>query len=166
MRESKCVIAGYNRDRDSIFGKSLKRLETYSLSSCFLQKDFHYAGTYVLARLAGFTQEQAGKIATCALYVDDATFDGVIINPESKEEYYCIRSAHCNENLAMDVETFKDQKYNQQVWASFHFLPGNGELTLEEGTTLRLADKLVCKPNSYIARDMVRHSIIEMMKTR
>lgn len=72
---------------------------------------------------------------------------------------YCIRSAHCNEDLAMDVETFEDRKYNQQVWASFHFLPGNGGLTLEEGTTLSLADKLVCKPNSYIAEELVDEAI-------
>jgi hypothetical protein len=43
-----------------------------------VQIDFHHATTYVLARLAGFTHEQADVIAHSAEYVDDATNDGLV----------------------------------------------------------------------------------------
>lgn len=124
-----------------------------------MQKDFHYAGTYVLARLAGFDSNKALKIATCAQYVDDAIFDGKVTSLETGEAYYCIRSAHCNEDLVMDVETIEDQTYNHQVWSCFHFLPGNGGVSSDAGVGMELGEKLICKPNSYVAQEMVDECI-------
>jgi hypothetical protein len=124
-----------------------------------MQEDFHYAGTYVLARLAGFDGDKALKIATCAQYVDDAVFDGKVIDLETGEAYYCIRSAHCNEDLVMDVETIEDQKYNHQVWSCFHFLPGNGGQSSDALLEMDLGEKLICKPNSYVAQEMVNECI-------
>ncbi len=37
-----------------------------------MQIDFHHTVTYVIARLAGFSQTEAGVIAYSAQYVDDA----------------------------------------------------------------------------------------------
>ena len=43
-----------------------------------MQKDFHHAVTYTVARLATFGHREAETIAYCAQYVDDATNNGTV----------------------------------------------------------------------------------------
>lgn len=123
-----------------------------------MQIDFHHGVTYVLARLAGFDPESATTIATSAQYVDDALYDGCITFPDGPD-YYCIRSAHNDKNLKLDVITATNPKYNEEIWAAFHFLPGNGGVSLEEANSIDPSAKLVCKPNSPLAQDMVQECI-------
>lgn len=119
-----------------------------------MQIDFHLGVTYVVARLAGVDHEKASIVATCAQYVDDATNDG-LIKFQNRAMYHRIQSAH----KMLDYKNF-DELANHQVWAPFHFLPGNEGLPIEQGNTLDFTRKIICRPNSYVAQDMVKECII------
>lgn len=107
--------------------------------------DFHYGVTYAVCRLAGLDKQQALVVAHSCQYVDDATTKG-LLTFEGGETFERFASAHAmlDYNNAINDE-------NRVVWVPFHFLPGG------EGQTLE--DKAVCKPDSPIARDMVRRAI-------
>jgi hypothetical protein len=47
----------------------------------------------------------------------------------------------------------------------FHFLPGNGGLLAGEKPTGTFIEKLICKPDSYTARDMLRSMMGDKDKT-
>ncbi|PLX70706.1 MAG: hypothetical protein C0602_04150 [Denitrovibrio sp.] len=123
-----------------------------------MQIDFHHTVTYVLARLAGFNHEDAHIISYSAQYVDDAT-NGGTIRFENDATYTRIASAHHIYKLTKfnDVE-------NHHVWVPFHFLPGNGEKP--DGTNIKgnFIHKLVCKPNSTIAKDMLSYCLADRNK--
>lgn len=126
-----------------------------------MQIDGHYAGTYVAARVAGFSHDEADKIAYAAQYVDDATNDGVIIFRDSEYMYCRIASAH----KALDYQNLLEPS-NHLVWLPFHFLPGNGSLPETKNPTDGEAEKLICRPDSYVARDMLRASLADKGKPR
>ncbi len=114
-----------------------------------MQIDFHHGVTYVLARLAGFSREEADVIAYSAQYVDDAV-DAGGIEFDNGAMYARICSAH----KMLDYRNF-EALADHLVWMPFHFLPGNGGLPAgcdPEGSFVR---KLQCVPNSPVARDMV-----------
>lgn len=115
-----------------------------------MQIDFHYGTTYVLARLAGFPQGEAEIIAYSAQYVDDATNAGLVRFAESEYMYSRIASAH-----SMIDRTNLIEVDNHLAWLPFHFLPGNGGCPAGGGPEDELS-KLQCKPDSHIARDMLR----------
>lgn len=114
-----------------------------------MQIDFHHATTYVTARIAGFTHAEADIIAYAAQYVDDATCDGTICF-DNKALYQRASSAH----KSIDPKNL-DALDNQKVWLPFHFLPGNGSATPADSTAGKFIHKLVCLPNSPVARDML-----------
>lgn len=118
-----------------------------------MQIDFHHAATYVIARLAGFGHREAETVAYCAQYVDDATNTGTIYFG-SGAMYTRICSAH----KMVDPRNFEKQA-NHHVWIPFHFLPGNGRKRAGENPQGSFIEKIICKPNSYIAQDMVRACI-------
>ena len=117
-----------------------------------MQIDFHHGVTYVVARLAGFTDDEAGTIAYAAQYVDDATNSGVITF-DNGAMYERISSAH----KMLDYRNFEELA-NHRVWIPFHFLPGNGGKPAGEDPDGTFIDKLRCVPDSPVARDMVRAS--------
>jgi hypothetical protein len=123
-----------------------------------MQIDFHHGVTYILARLAGFDSESANTIAISSQYVDDAMYDGKISFPDGPD-YYCIRSAHNDKNLKLDIITTTNEEYNEEIWVAFHFLPGNSGLSLSEANDIDPLAKLVCTPNSPVAQDMVQECI-------
>ncbi|WP_367850410.1 DUF6765 family protein, partial [Vibrio parahaemolyticus] len=45
---------------------------------------------------------------------------------------------------------------NHQVWIPFHFLPGNLSFSSNVKPDGRFIYRLVCKPDSAVARDMLR----------
>lgn len=81
-----------------------------------MQKDFHYYCIAVLADLAGYTQEQARKIAYASAFVDDQNrtnqFNGKNFKP--------IVTAH--KGLEM-VQYKLSKKDNINILLPFHFLP-------------------------------------------
>lgn len=123
-----------------------------------MQIDFHHAVTYVAARLAGFPHEDADIIAYAAQYVDDATCDGVI-RFDNKAIYQRTSSAH----KAIDPKNF-DALYNQMVWLPFHFLPGNDGANPGDSPEGKFIHKLICLPDSHVAKDMVKAAILDQDK--
>ncbi len=115
--------------------------------------DFHHATTYVLARLAGFEHPEANIIAYSAQYVDDATNSGVIRFTDGSM-YEHTSSAH----KTLDYKNF-DELANHQAWIPFHFLPGNNGLSPGENPQDSFMDKIICKPDSPVAKDMINTCI-------
>jgi hypothetical protein len=107
--------------------------------------DFHYGVIYITSRLAGLDPTQAKTVAHACQYVDDSTVPG-ILEFAGGETYERFASAHklFDYKNALNID-------NRLVWAPFHFLPGGQGVSLEE--------KIVCQPDSKIAREMVRRAI-------
>jgi hypothetical protein len=120
-----------------------------------MQIDFHHGVTYVVARLAGFPHREATIIAHCAQYVDDAT-NGGLIRFDNSFSFNRISSAH----KLLDYRNFQELA-NHRVWIPFHFLPGNGGLPRGKDPGGSWVDKLICRPNSFVAQDMVRDCIAD-----
>ena len=123
-----------------------------------MQIDFHHATTYVIARLAGFSHTRASKIAYAAQYVDDATNEGVI-RFDNGAMYSRISSAH----RMLDYRNSNALK-NRRVWLPFHFLPGNGGLPAGKEPRGRFYKRLVCRPNSFVARGMLKACMADKNK--
>ncbi len=116
-----------------------------------MQIDGHHTATYVAARLAGFTHDEAAKVGYAAQYVDDATNSGVIRFEGSPYMYARIASAHKMIDYSNLIEV-----ENHLAWLPFHFLPGNGQLPDGQEPEGGEVAKLICKPDSHVARDMLR----------
>jgi hypothetical protein len=118
-----------------------------------MQIDFHHGVTYICARLAGFEHQAASTIAYCAQYVDDATNAG-LIRFDNGALFSRLSSAH----KMLDYRNFRALA-NYRVWIPFHFLPGNGGLPANQEPNGSFIEKLICRPNSYVAQDMVKECI-------
>ena len=123
-----------------------------------MEIDFHHAATYVAARIAGFSHENADIIAYSAQYVDDATSSGAICF-DNKAMYSRISSAH----KSLDLDNMNNAE-NHVVWLPFHFLPGNGRLGVGRDPTGDFINKIVCGPDSPIAQEMVAAAIRDQGK--
>ncbi len=124
-----------------------------------MQIDFHHTVTYVCARMAGFEHKDADIIAYSAQYVDDATNSGTV-QFDTGAMYYRISSAH----TTFDIKNHMNKLENHQVWVPFHFLPGNLGETSNYKHTGKFHKKLICKPDSPIARDMLDMTINDAHK--
>ncbi|MEK2690661.1 DUF6765 family protein [Bdellovibrio sp. GT3] len=120
-----------------------------------MQIDFHLGVTYVLARMSGFSPYEANTIASSSQYVDDAVNSGTIFF-ENRSVYEFRASAH----KMLDYRNFKELA-NHHVWIPFHFIPGNE--VRDQGID-SLAQKLVCRPNSKIAQDVVHSCVTNFNK--
>jgi hypothetical protein len=118
-----------------------------------MQIDFHHGVTYCVARLAGFKPESASIIAHSAQYVDDATSSG-LIKFDNDALFQRISSAH----KKLDYRNFEELA-NHRVWIPFHFLPGNQGSPASQAPTQDFTQRLICYPDSYVARDMVADCI-------
>ena len=87
-----------------------------------MQIDGHHTLTYVIARMVGWTHEEADIISYSAQYVDDATNSGIV-----EFDNGAISSAHTM--TAYDMKYYLDAHENHLVWVPFHFLPGNDGLS-------------------------------------
>lgn len=123
-----------------------------------MQIDFHHTVTYVAARMAGFTGNDAGIIAYAAQYVDDATSEGTI-SFNNKARFTRISTAHKMLNL-------KNINYTDglKVWQPFHFLAGNANKPWDKNPDGTFIDKLICHPNSPVALDMVDAALADRSK--
>ncbi|CAB3784619.1 DUF6765 family protein [Paraburkholderia fynbosensis] len=107
--------------------------------------DFHYGVVYIAARVGGMTAGDASTVAHACQYVDDATTRG-ILRFKGGETFERFATAH---KLFDYANTENDQ--NCLVWTPFHFLPAAEGETLEE--------KAICRPDSGVAREVVRRAI-------
>jgi len=107
--------------------------------------DFHYGVVYATSRLAGLSKSDSQIVAHSCQYVDDATTNGLLVF-SGGETFERFASAHemCDYKNALDAE-------NRVIWVPFHFLPAG------EGDSLE--DKAVCRPDSPIARAMVKKAL-------
>jgi hypothetical protein len=120
-----------------------------------MEIDFHFGVTYAVARLAGFGHEQSEIIATSSQYIDDTVHSGVV-QFKTGESFKRINTAH-------DFLDYKitDPVEERNIWVPFHFLPGN----LSEGKhKLDFYNRIVCRPNSEIAKEMCRSCITHQDK--
>ncbi len=128
-----------------------------------MQIDFHHGVTFIIARLAGFSADEADIIAHSAQYVDDATNKGEIWF-DNGMLYERIASAH----KMLDYSNM-EMLANHRVWLPFHFLPGNnGEARPDSPPALdaqAYAQRCVCRPNSAPARELMR-SVVERQARR
>ncbi|EOD4823847.1 DUF6765 family protein, partial [Vibrio parahaemolyticus] len=85
-----------------------------------------------------------------AQYVDEAT-NYHPIHFDNGAMYDRIVSAHKMLNYRNTQELA-----NHQVWIPFHFLPGNLSFSSNVKPDGRFIYRLVCKPDSAVARDMLR----------
>ena len=115
-----------------------------------MQIDFHLGATYVLARLSGFSPFEANTIASASQYVDDAIHSGTVFF-NNRSAYSFTASAH----RMLDYRNW-EQLSNHHVWIPFHFIPGNH---VQESTVDPLVQKLICRPNSPIAQEIVQSCI-------
>lgn len=123
-----------------------------------MQIDGHHALTYIAARFAGYAHHKASIVAYCAQYVDDATNSG-LIRFDNGAMYKRISSAH----KMLDHRNL-DALANHQVWLPFHFLPGNAGLPAGQNPKGSFVNKLVCKPDSPVARDMLKACVADHHK--
>lgn len=118
-----------------------------------MEIDFHHGVVYVLSRLAGFSKEEADIVASSSQFVDDAIW-GLPIFFKTGEIYKPMSSAH----KTLDYRNFVELA-NRLSWVSFHFLPGNCEVASGMENGFDFESRLVCKPNSFLAKDMVEECI-------
>jgi hypothetical protein len=103
----------------------------------------------VIARFAGLDHARASIVAHASQYVDDATNSGRI-EFDNGAMYDRISSAH----KMLDYRNL-EALATHMVWIPFHFLPGNGGLPPGQEPEGGFIEKLICKPDSFVARDMV-----------
>ncbi|MEW6563803.1 MAG: DUF6765 family protein [Pseudomonadota bacterium] len=123
-----------------------------------MQIDFHHAVTYVAARCAGFSHAEADVVAYAAQYVDDATSSGVVCF-DNRAMYSRISSAH----KMLDPLNLSDPE-NHLTWLPFHFLPGNGQVAAGSNPEGTFIEKIVCRPDSPIAQEMVALALTDSGK--
>ncbi|SDF95647.1 DUF6765 family protein [Paraburkholderia phenazinium] len=107
--------------------------------------DFHYGVIYAVARVGGLPPDAAQTVAHACQYVDDATTPG-ILRFAGGETFERFATAH----KLIDYSNTENDK-NSLVWTPFHFLPAG------EGQTLQ--EKAVCRPDSVVAREVMRRAI-------
>lgn len=108
--------------------------------------DFHYYGTYAMARAAGLAPEVCQTIATAAQFVDDNDEEREIDLKDVEGQINVFPTTHGIISMKNSRFAPFDQK---TVWVPFHFLPG------DEGK--KFSERLICRQDSKIAREMVRH---------
>ena len=120
-----------------------------------MQIDFHHAVTYVVARFATLSAAQAETVAHAAQYVDDSRESG-FVRFDNTMRYYRQASAH----PVTDPGNIDDD-VDAQSWLPFHFLPGNAGLPAGSAAPDPYIKRLVCLPDSAVARSMVEHALAD-----
>lgn len=107
--------------------------------------DFHYGVVYAMARLGGLLPADALTVAHACQYVDDSTTPG-LLDFEGGEMFERFPTAHS----LFDYHNAFNQG-NRLTWVPFHFLPAGIGESLEE--------RAICRPNSDVAKTVVRRAI-------
>lgn len=114
-----------------------------------MQIDMHFAGTWLMARFAEFSDQEARTIANSAQYIDDAAQTGFV---RFDNGALFRRTATVN---AMASPHNLNELDNHLAWLPFHFLPG------DDSNSVKYADRLICRPKSEVAKAMVNACIAE-----
>lgn len=115
-----------------------------------MQIDFHYYGTYVLARAAGLTPKASKTIAYSSQYVDDSVALEIDDHNDGSK-VIAVATAH----HPADMRNL-DRNHQRYIWVPFHFLPG--------GVGKTFTQQLVCRKNSIIAQEMTANALMQTNK--
>ena len=108
---------------------------------------------YTVARIAGFDHSAADIVAYSAQYVDDSSTSG-FLHFDNGMRYERNATAH----PMLDAENL-DNDDNSLSWLPYHFLPGNNLQESGADTGTDYISKLVCRPDSPVARAMIAAAI-------
>ncbi len=120
-----------------------------------MQKDFHHGTIYALARIAGFTPNEAAKAAYASQYVDDSVVKGVVEFDNGNLFKRGFTSHKATNPMNLDIGD------NLDVWLPFHFLPGNEKDAQDANDT---TCRLLTRPGSSIAEEMIDNAILQKSK--
>lgn len=123
-----------------------------------MQIDFHHTVTYVTARGAGFEHPEAEKIAYCAQYIDDAVETGTV-----RFQNQALYARQCSAHKMADYRNMESLA-NHRVWLPFHFLPGNDGKAAGDNPNQKFVEKVICRKDSPVARDMIAACIRDREK--
>ena len=126
-----------------------------------MQKDFHYDIIYALAKVAGYSDNEANIIAYASQYVDDNT-DREYSAFDSHGEFYVGFPKEIGKSgdlyfpiitQAVNVTAF-ELAIQRYVFSPFHFIPGDNNVTIN-GKTNPLCTTRGCKN----AKDLVQDAL-------
>lgn len=117
-----------------------------------MNSDFHYYATFCASLMAGYTKEEAEKIAYSANFVDYCTV--TILNkcgaPKSAA------TTQSDLELAEFTTDILGLQEITRIWASFHFLPGDLYAPIKRGCrNYKNKFRLICKPNGALVLDTI-----------
>lgn len=117
-----------------------------------MNADFHYYATYCASLIAGFSNEEAERIAYSANFVDCCTATilkkcGISISAATTQSQL---------ELADFTTDILGLQEITRIWASFHFLPGDLFAPISYGSRLyKNKYRLICKPNGELLIDTI-----------
>ena len=117
-----------------------------------MNSDFHYYATFCASMIAGYSKEEAARIAYSANFVDCCTV--TILKkcgaPKSAA------TTQSNLELADFTTDLLGLQEITRIWASFHFLPGDLYAPVDRGCrNYKNKFRLICKPNGALVTDTV-----------
>lgn len=117
-----------------------------------MNADFHYYATYCASIIAGYSHQEAERIAYSANFVDTCT--STILQKSGAP----LSAATTQSQL--ELANFGDDLLSLQeitrIWASFHFLPGDLYAPIKYGgRNYRNKYRLICRPNGALVTDTV-----------
>jgi hypothetical protein len=107
-----------------------------------LNIEYHYHITYLIAISAGFSVQDANKIAYSSQYVDDNLFEISIYDNSKKNIFYKNQASALKENSLHNTKIIKN------TLIPFHFLPGKKASKRIDGKS----HELTTTPNNKIAK--------------
>lgn len=117
-----------------------------------MNADFHYFATYCASLIAGYSNEEAERIAYSANFVDCCTATmlkkcGAPISAATTQSQL---------ELADFTTDILGLQEITRIWASFHFLPGDLNAPCKKGwRNYKNKYRLICKPNGELLKDTV-----------
>lgn len=118
-----------------------------------MNADFHYYATYCASLIAGFSNEEAERIAYSANFVDCCT---VTILKKCGAPVSAATTQSQLELADFNTDLLGLQEITR-IWASFHFLPGDLYAPCKRGwKNYKNKFRLICKPNSELLKDTIK----------
>ncbi len=122
-----------------------------------MDTEFHYYITGMIARSAGFSEEEAGTIAYASQYVDDNQRYLAIRDPSTGEVF--------RNHISQTTNVMKKPKEFLRIWPVFHFVPGDPSVP-----SARRKDEQIhvmnTTPDGPRARDMLSQSLNALESNR
>ena len=117
-----------------------------------MNADFHYYATYCASLIAGYSNEEAEKIAYSANFVDCCTMT-MLKKCGAPTSAATTQSQLELADFTTDILGLHEIT---RIWASFHFLPGDLYAPCKKGwRNYKNKYRLICKPNGELLKDTV-----------